>query len=137
MKIFNFFILNFRGIFQFFSFPSCGMANFFKFQNRFFNFFPISLCWYGQIFFQNSKTKIFILDFKNETFFKIFHFKFSCGIKEFFPRSYVATFIKRLKNYLFSLIKIAIYCIPPPVVHRKRAPMLPNLIVKNKTKQGS
>jgi hypothetical protein len=62
MKIFNFFISNFRDIFHFFKFPS-------KFQNHFPKFFrflwPI---------FSKLKTKIFNSKFTND-FFQTFSFQ--------------------------------------------------------------
>jgi hypothetical protein len=46
-KIFNFFISNFRGIFQYFSFPSRGMAKCPIQISKSFFLFSISLGWYG------------------------------------------------------------------------------------------
>jgi hypothetical protein len=73
MKISFFFISNFRGIFQFFSFPSGGMAKFFS------NFEIISLFFHLPLvvctnFFKNQKQKISIQISKNENF-QFFHFK--------------------------------------------------------------
>jgi hypothetical protein len=71
MKMFDFFILNFKiDFFKKIPFPSGRMAN----------------------FFQNLKTQIFNLNFKN-VFFKIFHFKLSLWHKRFFSQSEVAKFI--------------------------------------------
>jgi hypothetical protein len=86
IKLSNFFISNFKNdfknfysifcdIFQFFSFPFGVMAivfNFqFKFQNRLFSKFSFPF---------GGRAKIFNSNFKN----KKNHFKFSCGINEFF-----------------------------------------------------
>jgi hypothetical protein len=62
MKIFNF-----LWHISIFSFPSRGMTNFFKFQNRFFQFFSIS-CGGMAIFFQILKTKFSIQISKNKFF---------------------------------------------------------------------
>jgi hypothetical protein len=116
MKIFNFFISNFKKwkfsffSFQFFvaylkifHFPLMVWPKFFKFEFTFQNqsfcsIFPISLWWYGQIF-QTQKTKIFNSNFKNKNIFYFFsHFKFPLWHKQFFSWPEVAKFVKRLQK---------------------------------------
>jgi hypothetical protein len=61
----------FHGIFQFFSFPLVVWPNSFKFQNRLFSIFHFPLVVWA-IFFQNSKTKNFNSNFKNNFLFQNF-----------------------------------------------------------------
>jgi hypothetical protein len=70
-------------------------------------------------FFQNSKTKIFISNFKNDFFFQIFH----GGINVLFLDPRLPNLFKIYKNYLFTLTKNSIYCIPlrGGMVYHKRA----------------
>jgi hypothetical protein len=92
----TFFIQFFVTYFNFFSFPFGVMAIVFKFQFKFQNrvFSKFSFPFGG-------RAKIFNSNFKN----KKNHFKFSCGINEFFSRHEVVKFIKRLQKLFFTITK--------------------------------
>jgi hypothetical protein len=111
---FQFFISNFRGIFQTITVPFGGMAKKKQISIKisksiFVYFFPFRT---GDMakFFKIQKQKKIQFKFQNKMFSN-----FPCGTNVFFLGVRLPNLLKDFKNYLFTLNKkIAIYCIPPP-----------------------
>jgi hypothetical protein len=102
MKIFNFFISNFRGAFQFFQFPLVVWLDFFSnFKIDFCQKFPFPSGGMAICFFKIQKQKFLIQISKP----KILISNFPCGINEFFLGLRLSNLLKDCKNYLVILMK--------------------------------
>jgi hypothetical protein len=112
MKIFSFFISNFRDIFQ--NFQISIQISKLIFPHFFHFLWPI-------IFTKFKKNSIQIS--KMIFFSKFFILNFPYDINKFFLSPRLPNLLKDYKNYLFILTKIILYCIPPlgDTVHRKRS----------------
>jgi hypothetical protein len=120
MKILNFFISIFRGIFQNFHFPLMVWSKFFNLQNWFFSIFSFPSG--GMVKFFKIQKQKFSIQISRTKKFKFFNFKkFSLWHKWFISRPEVAKFVKNCKNYLFILTKNSHILHISGMVYRKRA----------------